>query len=170
MHYQRAKRGIDVSNPDRLIADTNSLLSFLDGAQGGSACVEWPFGKDGYGYGCISYLGRKTRAHRVQWKRRNGGTIPQGMVIRHTCDNPSCVNPDHLTIGTQADNILDQAVHGRKARGEAKGGAKLTDDAVRKARKLREEGHTIRSLAERFGVHEGTMAQACRRDTWRHVE
>lgn len=169
MHYQRAKRGANLSKPGRLIASHTELIAFLDDAHG-IGCVEWPFGKDGFGYGCITYLGKKTRAHRVQWERHNRAIIPEGMVVRHSCDNASCVNPAHLLIGTQADNIRDQEAHGNKAKGERKGGAKLTDAAVRMARDLRAQGETVKSIAAKFGVHEGTMAQACRGKTWSHVD
>lgn len=169
MHYQRAKRGANLGQPQRLIARHDQLIAFLDGAHG-AGCIEWPFGKDGFGYGCITYRGKKTRAHRVQWERNNKSVIPDGMVVRHSCDNTSCVNPAHLVIGTQADNVRDQEIHGNKAKGERKGGAKLTDAAVRSARELRAQGETVKRLAAKFGVHEGTMAQMCRGETWRHVQ
>lgn len=170
MHYQRVKRGLAVGGPDRLIATTDDHdQTFRDGAAGGPACFEWPFGRDGYGYGCTTNNGKKDRAHRVQWERANGRPVPDGHVVRHSCDNQACINPDHLILGTQADNIGDQATHGRKAMGSRKGGAKLTEDAVAKARAKRAEGSSLRELSIEFGVHEGTMAQACRGDTWKHV-
>lgn len=170
MHYQRAKKGGPVGGSQPFIAPNGAHEEFLASVGHGlSKCVEWPFGKDGYGYGCTTHNGGKDRAHRAQWERKNARNVPDGMVVRHTCDNPSCVNPDHLVIGSQAENIADQAKHGRKAMGERKGGAKLTDAIVLEARRRVSSGETVQSIAKEFGVHPGTMSQACRRDTWRHL-
>lgn len=67
------------------------------------------------GYGQIEHCGRALRAHRVAYELANG-PIPLGMVICHSCDNPRCVNVDHLFIGTQADNMADMVAKGRKRR------------------------------------------------------
>lgn len=170
MHYQRQKRKGKTGPAVSLIAPEGAHEAFLHLVdEGVSECVEWPFGKDGYGYGCTTHNGKKERAHRAQWERKNRRNIPDGMVVRHTCDNPSCVNPSHLILGTQSENIADQEIHGRKAKGVQKGGAKLTDEIVKVARQRVASGETVKSLAAEYGVHEGTMSQACRRDTWRHV-
>lgn len=63
-------------------------------------------------YGMIRHEGRMMGAHRAMWQRTNGH-IPAGMVVRHNCDNPACVNPAHLLLGTQSDNILDAVERGR---------------------------------------------------------
>ena len=60
----------------------------------------------GYGYYIAGHMGRKQRAHRVAWELTYG-PIPEGLVVMHLCDNPICVNPDHLELGTQADNVED---------------------------------------------------------------
>lgn len=170
MHYQRHKRGIAVGGAERLIATTEQHNAALnDALSAGDACVIWPFGKDTFGYGCVTHNGKKDRTNRTQWERANGQTVPKGMVVRHTCDNPSCINPNHLIIGTQAENIADQAARGRKAVGAMKGGAKLTDEIVRSVRQRKNNGETLRDMALEFGVSEGTLSQAYRRDTWRHV-
>lgn len=88
-------------------------------------------------------------AHRVAWQLENG-LIPQGLKIRHRCDNP----PSHLEIGTQADNVRDMHDRGRarKAVGEANARSKLNPRKVRKIRQLRNEGWTLRGLGKEFEV------------------
>ena len=72
-------------------------------------CWMWTAGRDGDGYG--SY--RNKRAHRVAWQLTRG-PIPDGLVVCHSCDNPACVRPDHLFLGTQQDNIQDMLRKGRR--------------------------------------------------------
>lgn len=68
------------------------------------------------GYARISVLGYVTQAHQLSWMIANDRFIPKGMVIRHSCDNPTCVRPDHLVLGTQADNMQDMVRRGRAGR------------------------------------------------------
>lgn len=77
-----------------------------------NGCWIWIGGKTSDGYGKFYLNGIKRRAHRVAWVIRNG-QIPEGLNVLHNCDNPSCVNPDHLFLGTQIDNIIDMVSKGR---------------------------------------------------------
>ncbi len=77
-----------------------------------TSCVEWPHGKS-KGYGIIRFQGVKWRVHRLAWHLLNG-VIPKGKLIRHSCDNPSCYNIEHLEIGTQQDNMDDRKARGRE--------------------------------------------------------
>lgn len=78
-------------------------------------CWNWT-GKPNNGYGMIGDTsGKMIYAHRFSWELHNGSKVPSGLVVRHKCDNKMCVNPDHLEIGTQKDNIADMINRGRKA-------------------------------------------------------
>ena len=83
----------------------------------GTECIEWSGSRFPEGYGQVTYAERRKYgtplAHRVAWMKANGRTIPKGGKILHSCDNPPCVNPDHLSLGTQSRNILDAYGRGR---------------------------------------------------------
>ena len=81
------------------------------------SCVEWRGGRDRDGYG-ISYVGGRRGAHRFTWEKTYG-KIPDGFCVLHHCDNPPCVNPEHLFLGTNLDNVRDRDAKGRQAHGES---------------------------------------------------
>jgi len=99
-----------------------------------SGCLIW-MGYTSKGYGMTSYRGKVQRAHRVAWMETNG-EIPKGVVVCHKCDTPSCINPGHLFLGTQKDNITDMINKGRGLlRGSEHAAAKLNEADVRKIKK-----------------------------------
>lgn len=77
-----------------------------------ASCIEWDGHLDKDGYGQVYSAGRKWQAHRLAWTKVNGA-IPKGKLVLHSCDNPACVNIDHLRIGTHADNVRDAVVRKR---------------------------------------------------------
>ena len=99
------------------------------------------------GYRTLSYRDQPAiRAHRLAWEAHNAEPIPEGMVVMHTCDNPGCCNPFHLTIGSHKDNVQDCIRKGRRA----KTTSKLTWD-IEHARELRAQGLTFKAIAEIVG-------------------
>lgn len=122
-----------------------------------------------YGYGRMTAgRGRYLRAHQVAWALKNG-PIPDGAVIRHTCDNPACCNPSHLKIGTQAENIGDAVRRGRNSppphrTGEAHPSAKLT---ARQVEEIRASQETLEMAAARYGVSSKTIWRIRKNHQWR---
>lgn len=125
---------------------------------------------DRFGYPMVGDSGRLRRLHRWVFEREYG-PIPQGICVCHSCDNPACINPEHLFLGSHADNMADMIRKGRSHRvqqGEQNGRAKLTDVIVMAIK--REAGRTSQgSLARRYGVAQSTVWEVIRGRTWAHV-
>lgn len=165
-----------------------------------NGCWVWNGGRDAQGYGVFSRtrVGEPRvamRAHRMAYILTNGEPSPDAPLVRHRCDNPPCVRPDHLEPGTAGDNARDIVVRGRHwtatrpedicrgdrhwsrrrpervPRGEAHGGARLTEAQVREIRsRYPRPGVTQRSLAAEYGVSQGLIWQiVTRRVYWRDV-
>ena len=116
-------------------------------------CWEWRGDRSPGGYGRVRDYARKLLlVHRVTWSIVNGKPIPDGMVVRHSCDNPPCFNPDHLILGTHADNDHDRDVKGRTANGTRIGASKLTDGQVEQIRAMIAGGATQAHVADIFGI------------------
>lgn len=142
-----------------------------------SGCWEW-LGSKHKGYGKLTVGSRadgsrkSAFAHRVSYEIAFG-KIPDGMEVCHKCDNPSCINPDHLFLGTRQDNVLDRQRKGRNINhsGEEQTRAKLTKKAVKDARWERAyKGTSFSKLAEKYGVCKCTMQRAISGRTWRCVK
>lgn len=149
----------------------------------GSPCWIWKGARSLKGYGQIAFRGKVAYAHRISFEIRNG---PLGSLhCCHRCDNPSCVNPDHLWAGTNVENVRDCIAKGRNlfgdkntsrthpenlARGEAHGQARLTERDVRAIREgYSDGGVTQQQLASKYGVSRGTIAPILRFRTWKHT-
>ncbi len=131
-------------------------------------CHEWTAARFWDGYGVIQ-VGRRLRlAHRVAWKLYHEEEPPKGMCVCHTCDNRGCVNPEHLFLGTQGDNMQDMVRKGRfdPRVGELNKLAKLTEAQVLA---IRASSETNVALAPRYGVNESAIGKIRRRDTWKHI-
>ena len=135
-----------------------------------SGCLLWTAGLANTGYGQLYWDGGPKNAHRLAWIVANG-PIPAGQHVLHKCDVRSCLNPAHLFLGTQRDNMRDMRAKGRGVDpvtnlGEAHHSAKLTADKVRK---IRVDPRPSRAVATDYGVHP-TLIQLIRKNKiWRHV-
>lgn len=122
-----------------------------------SECIEHTQKGNAGGYGNTTIKGRMCYLHRLAYAEHNGlDVFAMGdVVIRHTCDNPRCINPRHLLAGTQAQNMQDKVQRGRIPKGEAHKRAKLTDLQVGEIRRLytlKENRPSQRTLAVQYGV------------------
>lgn len=134
-------------------------------------CLEWQGQRNRKGYGALSVAGKMWLAHRFAWTKANG-TIPDGMCVLHICDNPPCCNPDHLFVGTQAENLEDMRGKGRQnpPRGSSHPRSKLSRSDVLKLRSAREKGARWEELAKEFGVSKAAARFAGLGITWKHVK
>ena len=131
-------------------------------------CWEWRGRLLRSGYAHISVNAKLELAHRVSWIFANGA-IPDGLWVLHHCDNRRCVRPDHLFLGTRADNLSDMDSKGRRARGEKIARAKLTETGVREIRTRFASGERRIDLARHFGVSFGAISAVVSGETWKHV-
>lgn len=135
-------------------------------------CWVWTKSTDRRGYGRFGLPGRHggwTYAHRWSWKAAHGA-VPPGLCVLHRCDNPPCVRPEHLFVGTHGDNSADKKAKDRSNRGERNGMARLTDDEVRAARELRSQGMTYAEIAQQLGRSLHPVWRAASGRGWTHVD
>jgi hypothetical protein len=134
-----------------------------------SGCMLWTAARDGCGYGHFVYEGKKVLAHRYAAGMLD---FPPKIQVRHLCHTPPCVNPEHLTFGSAADNMRDMVEAGRSPRsiGEGNGQTKLTESQVLEIRRLYAAGDTTqRKLAAQFGLHQTKIGSIIRRELWKHI-
>ncbi len=121
--------------------------------QKGPGCWEWTGSLDTHGYGQLAVHRVAQRVHRLVWAVTHGD--PGKLHVLHTCDNRKCCNPDHLFLGTNADNVRDRVEKGRQPQGETHHMAKYTDADLREMKRLRESGLTLLAVGDRFGASSG---------------
>lgn len=167
---KRKCRDIKCVNPDHLElydpADVQArLLSFV--SKSTSGCWNWTGSKNPDGYGKTHFNGSDLRAHRLSYEHYIG-PIPEGMLVRHKCDNPSCINPDHLEIGTTQDNVNDRCLRKRSRvlRGENVKTSKLTAALVREILTSELSGP---KMAKKLGVARQTIDRIRRGESWEDV-
>ena len=138
---------------------------FFSKVQKTDACWIWigRINKGGYG----EFDSYQTRlAHRAMWELFHEEQIPPGMCILHHCDNPKCVNPRHLFLGTHQDNVADKTKKGRAAKGEANGNVKLS---VQEVLDIRAAPGKYRDIAQQYGICYTNVGKIKRREKWKHL-
>lgn len=134
------------------------IARFADKTRWDGSCLIWTGFRNADGYGKLTVRNRQWSAHRLAYTDA-WGEIPAGKVVRHKCDNPSCVNPSHLEIGTDADNCRDRDLRGRAA-------TKLSPSDVRS---IRTDGRTYREIAESYSISPANVCLIKKQRTWQHV-
>jgi len=103
----------------------------------------------------------------IESYKMHKGEIPQGLYVRHLCNNTGCFNPEHLDIGTQKDNMQDAVKAGRQAKGTKIPQSKLNEEKVLEIRKLRAEGMSQHKIAKMYGVQQSTISRVVNRIDWK---
>lgn len=136
-----------------------------------NGCLVWIRRLDQNGYAPIFRRGRWTKAHRLAWEFSNG-KVPSGMNVCHRCDNRACIEPTHLFVGTQSDNMRDCENKGRANHpvGERNNKAKLTSEEVLELRRRRAAGESMYRLGKVFGIARQSVRSIILGRHWRHVQ
>lgn len=139
--------------------------------RGADECWEWMAWRHWKGYGQIG-RGRRGEGqvytHVLSWELANG-PVPLGMLVCHRCDNPSCVNPSHLFLGTSAENTADMVSKRRHRHGESVVGAKLSESDVILIRSKLAAGGNHRLVAKEFGVSRSLVGLIGQRRRWAYL-
>ena len=159
------------------MTDANGYARFWSQVEKTPSCWLWRGWVTSAGYGETSVGGRRITVHRLSYTLAHG-PIPAGKLIMHTCDVPLCVRPEHLRLGTDAENHADKVAKGRHYYGVRNKKARLTDELVRKIRAeyRHEKRPGTRSstnaevLARKYGVARNTIVNAALGRMWRHVK
>ena len=145
---------------------------FLSKIKATDGCWDWTGGKNRFGYGSFQLRTNKSiLAHRTCWNMFNG-EIPIGVCVYHKCDNPGCVNPDHLFLGTHKENMEDKIKKGRHncAKGEKNGMSKLKNDDVVKIKEMIGLGLKNHEIVKKFGYSHLSVSRIRHNKIWKHLQ
>lgn len=142
--------------------------SFWERVNKTNSCWIWT-GQAPNGYGRIDRSTGSYSSHRVSWEL-HFGRVPEGMHVLHKCDNPLCVNPEHLFLGSQVDNNTDKISKSRQAKGEDFPHAKLTEEKVREIREMTKQGYSQVELAQIHKIDNSRICAIVNGNSWRHVK
>jgi len=135
-----------------------------------NGCIEWQKYKIKNGYGRLGIRNRKSvLVHRKVYEEMNGIILDVKSLVCHKCDNPSCINPDHLFIGSHKDNLLDSISKKRRLykSGELMHNAKLNWDLVKYMREKRNIGWTTSKISNEININHGTVRSVCANRSWK---
>jgi hypothetical protein len=165
----------DAFNKESIMARPIKGTTFWDRVNQNSVpqengCILFIGSKDDCGYARISKDGKLVRVHREVWKKHNPDKEITG-VIMHSCDNPSCINPAHLSHGTQADNIADMVAKGRRVvlKGSNQRDAKLHESQIPEIRNMLLSGKSPEKIAPLYKVTPAAIRSIAQGKTWTHV-
>lgn len=152
------------------MADTQRIKNFWSRVKKTKTCWLWQGARVPAGYGSFQYTkGTNTSAHRVSWIA-TFGNIPQHLYVCHICDVRLCVNPKHLWLGTNRQNIQDRDRKGRAAIGTRNGQSKLNWVKVRSIRSLHKHGHSCISISKIHGVSDNVISRIVRGKLWKTAD
>ena len=192
LHFREVRRGVAFAASPALVQRrfartthgndaiaTMAVDRFWQRVDRSGDCWEWRGQRQRQGYGQVGWAGKRYAAHRFAWLLVNG-CIPDGLLVCHRCDSPSCVRPDHLFLGTTAENARDRENKGRgkhdlakllkhapRLRGERNPGAKLTSEQVGQIRQRYVPRRvSMKRLADEYGVNPATVFYVIHGRTW----
>lgn len=131
-------------------------------------CWEWQKKLGAWGYGAVCFRGEIMPAHRASYEIHKG-PIPEGLKVLHRCDNPPCCNPNHLFLGTDAENVADKVGKKRHAFGERAASAKLAEADINEIRQLHKSGFSASKIAATYKVSPSTINRIVKGKGWTHV-
>lgn len=142
--------------------DSQRIVRYMSQVVKTETCWFWQGCKNDDGYPWISFHGKSDHGNRVFWKLFKG-EIPDKLHVLHTCDNPGCVNPDHLYLGTQKENQRDRVMRGRHNM------AKLSPNQITEIRSLYIQGLSQRNIASKFGISQGHVSDIVNKHRWSYL-
>lgn len=156
------------------MADEELRKRFFARVQKGAKdkCWLWPGAKSVKGYGILTYRGKRIAAHRLSWCLQNNVPIwklTSENYVTHDCDNPPCVNPNHLRLGDGISNNAETTARKRRAYGEKNPTSKLTEAAVRDIRKNATTWEGMCDAMKKYRVSQGTIQAVLKRKMWKHI-
>jgi hypothetical protein len=143
----------------------NEKLDYYTYPEPNTGCWLWGASVTTDGYGRVNMGRTQIGAHRASYERHKGA-IPEGMFVCHTCDVPSCVNPEHLFLGTSTDNLRDASRKGRMRRGEGQPNSKLTTE---QALAIFNDPRSGSAIAQDYPVCKSVINYIKRGKIWRHI-
>ncbi len=170
-HYKRWHRhGDPIAGASPHYATPDAAFAARTIKDAATGCLLWTGADDGHGYGQMRINRKPVRAHRYAWSSVHGD-IPDGKLVLHQCDNPRCVNVDHLFLGTHTDNVNDMDAKGRRINNQRKGercrAAKLTGDAIIA---IRADTRRQIDIAADYGIKQAHVSKIKLKQSWAHIK